>query len=432
MQSKQSSRTQNHTQSQTPSSSSLRFVRYTHTHTHTHIKEKTNSNSHKIVLRTFACQSVNYILPDDTIQFSSMTTSKNNYNGKSVAASSTRETRSMARKNTASDSASRTVISRSNINNSSKNKRKPQPLACRSNKKVSTSNTKAGNKTEIEPVSRRTRSNGIISEVSSDNKENNNRAIVPSLQNNRRKVPPDNCVIVKATSKKKTPLLQPVTPISYRTRGKLAILNRPLLPIDPVVKSYFRHYYNEDVSTILSSNDVLLKSILSGNEVALGLLKLYWIENCRKGFDKLLNRKDKKGCGALHYASVKVGIDTTPCMHFVMAHKVDVNIKNFVGVTPAMLASGSGNSYCLDYLIKNNADVNLGDNNGCTPLMVAKNETVATILLKAGASVNTKSKRGIPALLCALFDRNVPVIHRLIDFEADINAWKKKYNVGRL
>ena len=63
----------------------------------------------------------------------------------------------------------------------------------------------------------------------------------------------------------------------------------------------------------------------------------------------------------------------------------------------------------------------LGDNNGCTPLMVAKNETVATILLKAGASVNTKSKRGIPALLCALFDRNVPVIHRLIDFEADIN-----------
>ena len=281
--------------------------------------------------------------------------------------------------------------------------------------------------------SNKNNSNGAGDDDTSD-KENNNRSIVPSAKGktkNRRQILSPSSVSNTAISpkKKKTktsslPVVIPTTsPVSYRTRGKLALLNRPPpLPIVPVTKAYFHYHYNMDLSNLRGSNSLLRLIIQQGDEVGLRMLKLYWNEAFRKGFDKLLNRRDVVGCGAVHYAALAPkGVDVTSCLKFILDCKGDVNMQEKGGVTPVSLVTDSGNNKMLKIMLDYKADVNLSDRSGCVPLCVARDAAAVTMLVKAGASVNSISPSGVTPLYTACHRSRIGVIHRLLDFKADIN-----------
>ena len=301
--------------------------------------------------------------------------------------------------------------------------------------------TKRGGRTKSvpDPAALRTRStrNSNKNNINgggddSFDKENNTRSIVPYVKGKTKKhrqiLSPSswsNTIISPKKKKTKTSSLPVVvatiSPVSYRTRGKLALLNRPPpLPIVPVVKAYFHFHYNENITSILTSNRLLQDVIYEGDEVGLMMLQLYWEETKHQGFGSLICRVDDMGRCALHYAAVAPNeVDTTSCLKILLKYNVDVNVQTKIGATPVSLASHKGKIGCLKVLLKAKADVSTSESG--FPLIVAQNEAVVTMLVKAGASVNAKNSEGISALMFACHKRRIDVINRLLELEADVN-----------
>jgi len=76
-----------------------------------------------------------------------------------------------------------------------------------------------------------------------------------------------------------------------------------------------------------------------------------------------------------------------------------VNMKDYRGVTPLMIAVMRSYEDIAEFLIKNGADVNAQNNAGATPLMYAcleNNFDIVKLLVKYGADVNVKTKYGTP------------------------------------
>ena len=82
-----------------------------------------------------------------------------------------------------------------------------------------------------------------------------------------------------------------------------------------------------------------------------------------------------------------------------------------------MKATLKGSSSSVIQLLKSGADVNAKNNEGVTPLMVASgtgNKTILDILLSAGADVNATSNDGVTALMLAIYTNKISSAETLL------------------
>jgi len=78
-------------------------------------------------------------------------------------------------------------------------------------------------------------------------------------------------------------------------------------------------------------------------------------------------------------------------VHTLIKHGANVNVKDKKGVTPLHLAE---NMDVVRLLVKHGADVNATDDGGQTPLHNCKKKDIAQLLIKHGANVYAKNKVG--------------------------------------
>lgn len=105
--------------------------------------------------------------------------------------------------------------------------------------------------------------------------------------------------------------------------------------------------------------------------------------------------------------------------------KKNVNLNN--SLNPLFIASAKGHVNIVELLLKNGADINAKEKRGWTPIMAAvqneNNASVVQILLKHEATVNDKSNYGITALIIASSkESNIEVVKMLLEKGADIEA----------
>ncbi|CDK30207.1 ankyrin repeat domain-containing protein [Candidatus Babela massiliensis] len=110
---------------------------------------------------------------------------------------------------------------------------------------------------------------------------------------------------------------------------------------------------------------------------------------------------------------------------------VDVNSKSqYGGNTALMKASYGGYKEVVEILIKSGASINTKNNNGFTALMRASindHKDIVQILIDKGASINTKNEYGFTALMLASSNGHKDIVELLIDKGADIDA-KSTFN----
>jgi ankyrin repeat protein len=134
--------------------------------------------------------------------------------------------------------------------------------------------------------------------------------------------------------------------------------------------------------------------------------------------------------------------DKTEIARLLLEAKADPNlVAASVKVPPLMFAAEKGNLEIISLLLKAGAKVNyrsksddpkMAANNGVTPLIAsivpnASPEVIHT-LVRAGADVNAKADNGLTAILKAAMQGNVDTVQALIEEKADVNAKAKPPN----
>ena len=77
------------------------------------------------------------------------------------------------------------------------------------------------------------------------------------------------------------------------------------------------------------------------------------------------DRRDKKGCTALHFASYN---NQVSLLKILLKTNTDVNMLDFHGQTPLFVAVKMGNASVIDILIQNGGHPDIRDKKGCTAL----------------------------------------------------------------
>ena len=110
---------------------------------------------------------------------------------------------------------------------------------------------------------------------------------------------------------------------------------------------------------------------------------------------------------------------------------LNVNAANKYGETALML--GAHHPEMVTLLLKAGAQVNLRSKRGATPLMYSMLDyrDGAKLLIAAGADVNAKANNGMTALMMAAYDGRVDKVKMLVQAGADVNA-KDKHNKSAL
>ena len=128
-----------------------------------------------------------------------------------------------------------------------------------------------------------------------------------------------------------------------------------------------------------------------------------------------IDAKNREGKTALMYAVCCEGrrVGSINLCRMLINAGADVHIKDNEGITALMYAAYSHDSECVDLLIKNNANINEKDKNSAAALIYAcknssfglygsLNPNVVKSLIKAGADVNVTDNEGNTALLYAV------------------------------
>lgn len=125
---------------------------------------------------------------------------------------------------------------------------------------------------------------------------------------------------------------------------------------------------------------------------------------------------------AIHFAAMK-GRDNV--VRFLLDRKVSSDQGTGKGLTPLMLAAGSGYASTVGLLLSNDADVNKTDTQGMTPLHYAAklgHPGAIPILLKAGARITSGAQKGVRPLDIAALCGNVDAARLLVEAGADPTA----------
>ena len=181
-------------------------------------------------------------------------------------------------------------------------------------------------------------------------------------------------------------------------------------------------------------SDGILTNLLSfGKPTALlhaakgGLEDDVWLLLTRSDIE--VNMKDENGWTALSHATMG---DYEAVVRILIA-RIDVDVEakdNQLGRTPLWLAAGRGNESVANLLLKRGANLETRDNNGGTPLSAAArvgHEAAVKLLLERGANLETKDKDGRTPLSVAAGMGHEAAVKLLLERGADLET---KNNVG--
>ena len=140
-----------------------------------------------------------------------------------------------------------------------------------------------------------------------------------------------------------------------------------------------------------------------------------------------VNAQDRSGDSAL---SVAVEEDYVGVMRLLLKYEADPNLGDPYGRAPLhQLAANRGIESnwrpAMQLLLNNGADIELRDFRGSTPLLVAVEygqPEIVQLLIDNGASVFSKDRQGDTALHYAALWHHQPIVRLLLDHEADIDA----------
>ncbi|KAL8755199.1 MAG: hypothetical protein Q9199_003807 [Rusavskia elegans] len=127
-----------------------------------------------------------------------------------------------------------------------------------------------------------------------------------------------------------------------------------------------------------------------------------------------LNRLNKEGMGAVHYASIQKG-DT---LSMLLGLRADPNLVTKEGKTALGLASSKGCIENIRLLLEKGSNLESRDRQGRTPLLIAVNYNqpeAVQVLLDAGADPNLATDRGNTALNFASREGFVEIITLLLE-----------------
>ena len=120
---------------------------------------------------------------------------------------------------------------------------------------------------------------------------------------------------------------------------------------------------------------------------------------------------------------VAVQNDKITCVKKLIEAGADVNVASKDGETPLLYAARHGKTQSLKALLSTGADIEKADDKGFTPFFASflgdSNRECRRVLLKAGANVNCKTKKGTFPLIAAIGD--VQDLHFILDNGADVN-----------
>lgn len=133
----------------------------------------------------------------------------------------------------------------------------------------------------------------------------------------------------------------------------------------------------------------------------------------------LARTRDDMGMTPLHYSAKLKQADLAEWLINKGAH---VNTRDWSGRTPLYMASLQGQIAVCKMLIRRGAGVNTPDQDGRTALHNAMNGSCATVLLRAGANKNYKSKLGITPIFDAVSTDRADVVKVLIKAKANLNV----------
>ena len=167
-----------------------------------------------------------------------------------------------------------------------------------------------------------------------------------------------------------------------------------------------------------------------------------------------VNARDEFGCTPLHWAVLAESPDVAD---FLIAKGADINAKDTRNLSPLMAARGlsvvellvskgvdiqgqdtlqgwtklhmvcsEGDKDAAEFLIRNGADVNLRDKRGATPLWIAASRghrEIVELLIEKGADINASDgRREATPLLIAARSGHADVVELLIAKGADVNV----------
>jgi len=115
--------------------------------------------------------------------------------------------------------------------------------------------------------------------------------------------------------------------------------------------------------------------------------------------------------------------DLEEVQHLFKADPQLINIMDFKGFTPLIIAVYNNHPHVAEFLLQNGADPDAQDSAGNTALMGVsfKGYTgIAEKLLEAGADVNLRNSNGAPALTFAATFGHLPIAELLLRNGADI------------
>jgi ankyrin repeat protein len=143
-----------------------------------------------------------------------------------------------------------------------------------------------------------------------------------------------------------------------------------------------------------------------------------------------VNKPGGEGWTPLMYAAFKGNL---PVVKKLLDAKAEINAKQNNGATALTIAIEKNHCEVVKELIKRGAAVEIQFANGNTALTAAiDNVEMVDMLIEAGADVNKPGGEDWTPLMYAAFKGNLPVVIRLLESEASINAKNKKHGCTAL
>ncbi|XP_065841071.1 ankyrin repeat domain-containing protein 42-like [Oscarella lobularis] len=154
-----------------------------------------------------------------------------------------------------------------------------------------------------------------------------------------------------------------------------------------------------------------------------------WLEECvKRGCDVNAATPGKDGFTALHWAAHAGSLG---CLHWLLWHRAQNNIKSAKGWTPVHVAAIRGRHQCLQALASNGADLSAVDPRGRSPVYLASaHGSAATLsaILKLGEDIRGVDSNGWNAAHAAAFHGRAATLKILIKEKADLGLVNSEGN----
>lgn len=108
-------------------------------------------------------------------------------------------------------------------------------------------------------------------------------------------------------------------------------------------------------------------------------------------------------------------------LQYISERGVPIDEATTSGLTPIMIAAGSGNLQAISWFASNGANLESADEQGITPLLHAIDQMQAesvSALLDIGADINKEGPGGLTPLMFAILDQDIPCLNKILEAQA--------------